>query len=137
MTPSRRITDRVILGAAGVVLALGPQPSPAYITNTPVSFGQLCSIPPHISEARIEKVDQEKGIIIWRKIRDLKGKYPLEVIKHSIGKSHCNPAMAKTIARTTIVRIIKAIHLRHALTWTSLLKAYQNTQPNAGSSSSR
>src|SRR6185295_6815412 len=83
-----------------------PQPSPAYITNTPVSFGQLCSIPPHISEARIEKVDQEKGVIIWRKIRDRKGKYPLEVIKHSIGKSHWpqfNSDMQKEVMRRAVV----------------------------------
>ena len=88
------------------MLALWPQPSPAYITNTPVSFGQLCSIPPHISEARIEKVGQEKGVIIWRKIRDLKGKYPFEVIKHSIGKSHWpqfNADMQKEIMRRAVV----------------------------------
>jgi hypothetical protein len=92
--------------AAGALLAVWPPYSPAYITNTPGTFGLLCSIPPHISEARIEKVSQEKGVIIWRKVRDLKGKYPLDVIKHSIGKSHWpqhNPEMQQEIMKRAVV----------------------------------
>jgi hypothetical protein len=99
-------TSLTLLGAAGILWALWPQTSPAYITNTPGTFGLLCSIPPHISEARIEKVSHEKGVIIWRKIRDLKGKYPSEVIKHSIGKSHWpqyTPDMQKEIMKRAVV----------------------------------
>src|SRR5262245_23802776 len=95
-----------LLVAVSLAVGLWPEPSPAYITNTPPSFGQLCSIPPHISVARIEKVSQEKGVIIWRKVRDLKGKYPLEVIKHSIGKSHWpqyTPDMQREIMQRAVV----------------------------------
>src|SRR5262245_23620656 len=99
-------TGLTLVVAITVVVALWPERSSAYITNTPLTFGQLCSIPPHISEARIEKVSQEKGVIIWRKIRDLKGKYPYEVIKHSIGKSpwpQFNADMQQEIMKRAVV----------------------------------
>lgn len=94
------------LVAAAVVLALWPQPGSAYITNTPGTFGLLCSIPPHISEAVIDKVSHDKGVIIWRKVRDLKGKYPFDVIKHSIRKSHWpqhTPDMQREVMQRAVV----------------------------------
>jgi len=94
------------LVVASVVLAVWPQSSSAYITNTPGTFGLLCSIPPHISEARIEKVSLEKGVIIYRKVRDLKGKYPFDVIKHSISKSHWpqhTPDMQREVMQMAVV----------------------------------
>src|SRR5207302_1225972 len=33
---------------------------------------------------RVEKVDKEKRMIIYRKVRDLKGKHPTDVIKHTL-----------------------------------------------------
>src|SRR5438105_10838409 len=96
----------LLVAAAGVVLAAWPRYSPAYVTNTPSTFGLRCSIPPHISVARIEKVSEEKGVIIYRKVRDLKGKYPFDVIKHSIGKSHWTqhtPDMQREVMRRAMV----------------------------------
>lgn len=99
-------TNLTRLVVASIVLAVWPQYSRAYITNNPATFGLLCSIPPHVSEARIEKVSLEKGVIIFRKIRDLKGKYPLDVIKHSIGKSHWpqhTPDMQREVMQRAVV----------------------------------
>jgi len=45
--------------------------------------------------------------------------------------------MAKTIASMTIVRTVNAVHLRQALTCTSLFSANQITHASAGASSSK
>src|SRR5262249_38046477 len=34
---------------------------------------------------KVEKVDRQKNLIIFRKVKDLKGKHPKEVIYHNIG----------------------------------------------------
>src|SRR5205823_8505611 len=86
--PEMKLSNLTRLLATSVVLAGWPQYSPAYITNTPGTFALLCSIPPHISEARIEKVSQEKGVIIWRQVRDLTGQFAFDVIKPAFGKTH-------------------------------------------------
>src|SRR5262249_30463762 len=38
-----------------------------------------------------EKVDKEKNLIIYRKVRDIKGKHPTDVIRHNIGRGGFNP----------------------------------------------
>jgi hypothetical protein len=40
---------------------------------------------------RVEKVDKEKNLILFRKIADIKGKSPTEVIKHNIGRGGFHP----------------------------------------------
>jgi len=70
------------LGGIAVVLAGWPQPTQAYITAPVQTIGQLCSWSTYVTEVRVEKISKEKGIIIYRKVRDLKGKYPRETIRH-------------------------------------------------------
>src|SRR5262245_60740953 len=97
-----KLSNLTRLVATSVVLVVWPQSSPAYITTTPGTFRLVCSIPLPPSEPRIEKVSKGKGVIIWRKVRDLKGKYPFDVIKHSISKSHWpqhTPDMQKEVMR--------------------------------------
>jgi HEAT repeat protein len=72
----------------GLVLLLGtclretsPPAARAYITYPVQTLGTLCNST-YITLVRVEKVSQEKGIIVYRKIRDLKGKYPQETIRH-------------------------------------------------------
>ena len=40
---------------------------------------------------RVETVDKEKNLIIYRKVRDIKGKHPQDVIKHNIGRGGLRP----------------------------------------------
>ena len=40
---------------------------------------------------RVEAVDQEKNLIIYRKVQDIKGKHPTDVIKHNIGRGGLRP----------------------------------------------
>lgn len=63
-----------------LVLAWAPA-ARAYITAPVQTLGQLCNST-YITVVRVEKVSKDKGIIIYRKIHDLKGKYPGDVIRH-------------------------------------------------------
>src|SRR5438477_36476 len=40
---------------------------------------------------RVEKVDKQNNLIIYRKVRDLKGVHPTDVIKHNIGRGGFHP----------------------------------------------
>jgi hypothetical protein len=70
-----------------VVAALWAPPAQAYITAPVPTIGQL-SESTYITVVRVEKVSREKGIIIYRKVRDLKGSYPKDRIKHVFDLKH-------------------------------------------------
>ena len=53
----------------------------AYITRPVQTLGQLCDST-YITVVRVENVNREKGIIVYRKVRDLKGNYPRETLRH-------------------------------------------------------
>jgi hypothetical protein len=65
-----------------LVSATWSPPAQAYITAPVQTLGQLCGWSTYVTEVRVEKVSKEKGIIIYRKVRDLKGKYPRDTIRH-------------------------------------------------------
>jgi hypothetical protein len=54
-------------------------------------LGQVVALASNIMVVRVEKVDKEKNIIIFRKVRDLKGTHNGDVIKHNIGKAGFHP----------------------------------------------
>ncbi|MBL8800226.1 MAG: VCBS repeat-containing protein [Planctomycetia bacterium] len=46
----------------------------------------------HIMAVKIENFSVEKRVLIYRKVADLKGKYPKDVVKHALGQTHgANP----------------------------------------------
>ena len=57
----------------------------AYV-EAPMSLGSVISQSTNIMLVKVEKVDKEKNLIIYRKVQDLKGKHPTDVIKHNIGR---------------------------------------------------
>jgi len=59
-----------------VTLFLIPHSVHAYIDAPPATLGMMCHWSTHIIEVQLEKVDREKGIVVWRKMRDVKGKWP-------------------------------------------------------------
>src|SRR5215510_12944847 len=70
----------------GLVAAiwLAWQPSArAYIGGPPLSLGMMCHWSTHVMIARIEKLNRDKGIILYRKVRDLKGRWPTESYRHA------------------------------------------------------
>jgi hypothetical protein len=63
------------------VLGASAPPARAYITAPVPTLGQLCDST-YVTVVRVDKVNREKGIIIYRKVKDLKGEYPRDTIKH-------------------------------------------------------
>lgn len=77
----------VMSGGAGLLLALlagWPQPAAAYIGGPPATLGLMCSWSTHLAPVRVERVDRDKGIILFRKLGDYKGKWPAELIRQVI-----------------------------------------------------
>ncbi len=58
------------------------RPAPAYIGGPPLSLGLMCGWSTHVMIAKVEKLDREKNIVVFRKVRDVKGKWPAEVVRH-------------------------------------------------------
>ncbi len=81
--PSRWSLLALLMG--GLVLLSFPSTAWAFI-EAPHSFGQVISLSTNILIVRVEKVDKEKNLIIYKKVEDLKGKHPADVIRHNIGK---------------------------------------------------
>jgi hypothetical protein len=79
----------VVLSLVGVLVCLD-RPARAYV-EAPHSLGQVISLSSNIMVVRVEQVDKTKNVIVYRKVRDLKGKHPTDVIKHNIGRGGFNP----------------------------------------------
>ncbi len=79
-----------------LALAAAPLPAPAYI-EAPYPLGRLMAESSHILVAQVEKTDKEKNLVIFRKVQDLKGKHPTDVIRHNIGRGGFHPREWQTI----------------------------------------
>jgi hypothetical protein len=78
---------RLVLASltAACVLAACPRPVAAYIKVEPLTLGNLCSQSQHIYVLKVEKVDAEKGVILFQTVEQLKGKPDNTAAKHVIG----------------------------------------------------
>src|SRR5919199_722362 len=91
---------RRLLG--GVALGLGLlgvccwQDARAYV-EAPHSLGQVIHLSTNVVVIRVESVDKEKNQIVFRKVRDLKGKHTQELIRHNIGKAGFHPREWQTV----------------------------------------
>jgi len=56
-----------------------------------MSLGAIVMQSTNIVLMRVESVDKEKNLIIFRKVRDVKGKHPQDLIKHNIGRGGLRP----------------------------------------------
>jgi hypothetical protein len=86
---------RLFLYGPGVVLMgllfLGkPQPGNAYIGGPPLSLGMMCWWSTHVAIMRIHALDRDKGVVIFRKVRDVKGKWPADEIRHAFPATLAN-----------------------------------------------
>jgi hypothetical protein len=64
--------------------------SHAYV-EAPHSLGQVLNLSTNVVLMKVEKVDKVNNLIIYRKVRDLKGTHPTDVIKHNIGRGGFHP----------------------------------------------
>jgi len=69
---------------------LAPSLLHAYV-EAPHSLGLVCTLSTNIMVLRVEKVDRQNNLIIYRKVRDIKGQHPTDVIKHNIGRGGFHP----------------------------------------------
>ncbi len=72
------------LAAALALLAAVPA-ARAYV-EVPYTLGRVCQESTHILLVEVVKVNKEKGLIIFKKVEDIKGKHPKDEIKHNIGQ---------------------------------------------------
>jgi hypothetical protein len=69
---------------ACLILATWPSRAPAYIGGPPATLGMMCNWSTHVISVKVERVDKEKNVIIFRKMADFKGKWPADVIRQAI-----------------------------------------------------
>jgi hypothetical protein len=76
--------------AVGAVVALLAPAGLAYV-EAPMSLGAVVAQSTNIVLVRVESVDKQKNTIVYRRVRDIKGKHPTDVIKHNIGRGGLRP----------------------------------------------
>src|SRR5262245_30662928 len=86
MRSGRLLALVTILGLATLFL----RPAHAYIEASH-SFGQVIALSSNILLIRVEADSREKNLIVYRKVRDIKGVHPTDVIKHNIGRNGLRP----------------------------------------------
>jgi hypothetical protein len=73
-----------------------PPAAQAYV-EVPFTLGRVVNESTVICLMRVEKVDREKNLIVYRKVRDIKGTQPGDVVKHNIAKAGFHPREWQTI----------------------------------------
>src|SRR5262249_29360163 len=86
----KRLLGRLALVLGGVLLTWGVRPAHAYV-EAPHSLGLVVQLSTHIVLMQVERVDKEKNLIIYRKVRDLKNKHPTDIIKPNVGGGGIRP----------------------------------------------
>ena len=89
--PGRRIGPCVAALAAALVCGTAR----GYV-EVPMPLGKVVIQSPNIVLVRVESVDREKNLIVFSKVRDIKGSHTGE-IKHNIGKRGFHPREWQTI----------------------------------------
>ncbi|MEK6262693.1 MAG: VCBS repeat-containing protein [Planctomycetota bacterium] len=84
-TSPRRCAWKFRFSAAIGACLLSAQSARAYV-ELPYTLGRVILESTSISVLRIEKVDKEKNLILFRKVQDLKGTLAGETTKHNIGR---------------------------------------------------
>src|SRR5689334_21615175 len=82
----KRVAPLAVLFA---LLAVVPA-ARAYV-EVPYSLGRICQESTKIVHVEVVKVNKEKGLIIYKKLEDIKGKHPTTEIKHNIGQRGYHP----------------------------------------------
>jgi hypothetical protein len=90
MNGTHRFLFTAAILAGAFLLTFRPTPTRAYV-EAPMSLGAIVAQSSNIVLMRVEKVDREKNLIFYRKVRDIKGQHPQESIKHNIGRGGLRP----------------------------------------------
>ena len=96
MKHTQRWFAAVLLGLGLTLLSCVDRPALAYV-EAPHSFGQIVALSTNILVVRVKAVDRTNNIIIYSKVRDLKGVHKQEEIRHNIGKYGFEPREWQTV----------------------------------------
>ncbi|MCS7045152.1 MAG: YdjY domain-containing protein [Gemmataceae bacterium] len=75
---------------AGIVIAISGLRSGAYV-EVPYSMGRVLAESTNVVLIEVQQVNKERNLIIYKKLKDLKGQHPEQIIKHNIGKNGFHP----------------------------------------------
>ena len=88
----------VVLWMCVVLSALlVPVPAARAYVEVAYSLGRLLNESSNVLLMRVERVDRQKNLIIYRKVRDVKGTFKGDVFNHNIGKRGFHPREWQTI----------------------------------------
>ncbi|KPK84577.1 MAG: hypothetical protein AMJ81_05225 [Phycisphaerae bacterium SM23_33] len=80
----------VACACAVVTLLLGSEAARGYV-EAPYTLGKIIGDSTNILLLRVEQVDKSRNLIVYRKVRDIKGTHPGETVKHNIGQGGFHP----------------------------------------------
>src|SRR5438105_4130439 len=89
MSMNRLVAVLSMVAAVGL-LSWWASSSRAYV-EAPMSLGSVLAQSTNVVLMRVELVDKEKNLIVYRKVQDIKGKHNTDVIKHNIGRGGLRP----------------------------------------------
>lgn len=73
------------LSLFAVLTCFKPDPASAYIVSPPTTLGSMVKVSTQVIVVKVEKVDRDKNVIVWRKVREIKGKWPSDLVTHRLG----------------------------------------------------
>jgi len=70
----------VFLGVFGLAVVPAAQ---GYIAGPPITLGHVVNWSDFVMLARVDEVHRDRGGIVFRKVRDIKGKWPTDIVRHA------------------------------------------------------
>jgi len=86
----RRLPIAIFAVAVAFSVIVRTKSAFAYV-EIPYTLGRVTQEANYVVVMRVERVDKERHLILYRKVKDVKGTYPVEVIKHNIGTAGFHP----------------------------------------------
>jgi len=90
----RKLLTAVVLGS--LVLLWSLPPATAYIEAT-YTLGRVVAECTNILVIQVDKVDKQNNRILYKKVRDIKGVHPGDVIRHNIAQAGFHPREWQTV----------------------------------------
>jgi len=87
---SYKLKSAIALLLILILIGLPADKCGAYV-EIPYALGRVITESTNIVVVRVERVDREKNLIIFRKVRDLKGTCATDQVKHNIGRGGYAP----------------------------------------------
>src|SRR5436309_1460391 len=79
------------LSLSAIALAASVVSTARGYVEAPYTLGRTCSESTNVVLVEVTRINAERGLIIFKKVQDLKGKHPEGEIKHNIGKNGFHP----------------------------------------------